>query len=767
MTILDHIISSIRAAATYNKHDVTAPSVILWPDGERLWEPVAGRIGECFDSFHTLQSEAIKGHAGPSTWIRYNLPAEPTDETPVVYLPGITRHQFRSSADFPEDARHVYALQFQGQFWTQLSAKDWTPSAVLASADGGLGLDLARDADTISALRTQLPSLLETPVEKLQGKRLEAADFNQLAAGDPQGMMLRWMSAPDQAKADWSPEQMKAFEAICQEQFGLNPSADGRLAAAEKLVEGGEMWDLVWTRYEEAPQAFPGIRQALGLVKVKDLFDNSSPRIPRNNESAENQLRKKLSELASMTPREAGAAAMELAREHSRRASSIWAQLGEAPLADAIAHLGRMNQSIEAGLQATDWDGFAAGYLDSAWKADAEARRSFDAVRQKKDLDAVTSALRAIYLPWLEQLAQRAADQSDSYPNRSTATARKFDPNPGTAYLFVDGLRADLAKELCALLENSGIEPATEIHWAALPSVTATAKPAWQPLAELLCGDSVSAGFEPQLESNKKDLKTQLFREAVSEKGFHWFASNENGDPSLSGWTEAADFDKRGHSEGAKLAWRIKEELQVVQHRISELIQAGWKRVVVVTDHGWLWMPGGLPKTDLPKHLTASKWGRCASPQPGAVHTLPEVPWFWGAEHPIVLAPGITALKNGLEYAHGGLTIQEALTVSITIESTAGQDLSAVSISSLRWLGLRLKLKIDGASPEMEVDIRSNAAQAESTKLEPGLPLPKIGAGGEASILITNDGCDGDAAILVVLHQDEVICKQPVTVGEN
>ena len=34
------------------------------------------------------------------------------------------------------------------------------------------------------------------------------------------------------------------------------------------------------------------------------------------------------------------------------------------------------------------------------------------------------------------------------------------------------------------------------------------------------------------------------------------------------------------------------------------LLDAGWQQVVVVTDHGWLYVPGGLPKVELPYYLT-------------------------------------------------------------------------------------------------------------------------------------------------------------------
>ena len=37
-----------------------------------------------------------------------------------------------------------------------------------------------------------------------------------------------------------------------------------------------------------------------------------------------------------------------------------------------------------------------------------------------------------------------------------------------------------------------------------------------------------------------------------------------------------------------------------------------------MTDHGWLLLPGGLPKTQLNEGLTETRWGRCALIKEGA-----------------------------------------------------------------------------------------------------------------------------------------------------
>jgi hypothetical protein len=370
---------------------------------------VAGRIGECLDRFYMLSPEVSGTNSGPSTWIRYHLTAEAGKEgIPVIYLPGISRLAFRSPIGFPDEAKHLFALQFLGQFWTQINGKDWTPAAMMSSADNGLGLDLAKDSSTAQALATQLGVVLDALVANLQRGKLEATDFNALAVADPAGMLLRWMADPEKVKAEWPPERMAAFQGICQQQYQFSPASDGRLAAAEKLVAGEGAWKTVWDRFEEAPATYRGVRDALALAKPDDLFGSKSLRLPQNNQQAEDRLRKALLDLAAKPQQEVLGQLVKLANDNRQRAASVWAHLGEAPLAQAVAHLGRMAQAIQQGLSGTDWDGIAKAYLHSGCQVDTEARRSFVAVRKGPDLAVVILALREAYLPWLEGLGSPA-----------------------------------------------------------------------------------------------------------------------------------------------------------------------------------------------------------------------------------------------------------------------------------------------------------------------------------------------------------------------
>jgi hypothetical protein len=56
-------------------------------------------------------------------------------------------------------------------------------------------------------------------------------------------------------------------------------------------------------------------------------------------------------------------------------------------------------------------------------------------------------------------------------------------------------------------------------------------------------------------------------------------------------------IDKEGHGSEMKLPKRIPAILDGIVERILELMQHGWRRVRIVTDHGWLLVPGKMPKS--------------------------------------------------------------------------------------------------------------------------------------------------------------------------
>ena len=107
MTILTAILQSIRNAASYNKHELAAPRVILWPDEERLWMHCIEPLRESYPALWSLEDYSPDQATGPAAWLRYQLETQSCEDVPVIYLPGIGRSAFRSAEeeDTPANAQ--------------------------------------------------------------------------------------------------------------------------------------------------------------------------------------------------------------------------------------------------------------------------------------------------------------------------------------------------------------------------------------------------------------------------------------------------------------------------------------------------------------------------------------------------------------------------------------------------------------------------------------------------------------------------------------
>ena len=218
------------------------------------------------------------------------------------------------------------------------------------------------------------------------------------------------------------------------------------------------------------------------------------------------------------------------------------------------------------------------------------------------------------------------------------------------------GLRLDVSHRLLERLKARGRAVEMSTRWAAHPTVTATAKPAVSPVSEHFGGAALGADFRIVTAKVGCPLSTDRFRKLLDASGYQYLSADETGGPSpptplprgeggTSGraWTEYGDLDKLGHSLQAKLAARIDEQVALLLERIESLLDAGWREVRVVTDHGWLWLPGGLPKVDLPKYLTQSRWARCASIEGDSTVQVPTVAWYWNAAERVAVGPGAAA----------------------------------------------------------------------------------------------------------------------------
>jgi hypothetical protein len=256
-------------------------------------------------------------------------------------------------------------------------------------------------------------------------------------------------------------------------------------------------------------------------------------------------------------------------------------------------------------------------------------------------------------------------------------------------------------------------------------------------------------------------VTADVLRRQLAEIGVQVLGEDELGDPAGRAWTELGAIDAYGHQHGWKVAHHLAGELRALERRILALLDAGWRQVVVVTDHGWLMLPGGLPKVELPEHLTIIRKGRCARLKPDTQVDYQTVPWRWDAAVRIALAPGIYCFEAGKEYEHGGMSPQECVTPVLTVARPSGVDSLNVAISSVGWRGLRCVVKTTEASSDLYADIRTRAGDPATSLVTASKP---IGMDGSVSLLMQDTDREGQAALVVIMDERGTVLAQHATI---
>ena len=785
MLILERLAKAIRSAATYYADAQAAPACILWPDADRQWETVLSRLQAELPELYVLGPYDPAARRGPAIWLRCVLagklpagaaplafPNPPVSSwPPILYLPGYSRQDLRAVDSCPDPLKQLAELQFRGAIWSQVNARDWTVYAFLKSDQGGMGLDVAADQETKSALQLALHRLLEEDVTSLQGRHLAGDYFHELLTGDPVRTLLQWINGDDQFRQAHSAAEWQAFVGVAKSQFGLDPAAQGVLAAAERLAAHAGVWGPVWERFCEAPKRYRKIPEQIQRCTMppSGLFSSAASHggWPQWNVAEESALRQDLLATGDLPEHQARARILELEKRHGERRGLVWAALGEAPLALALAPLAAAAaaaaQPLANGLPAD----LAAGYRAHGWHVDAGMLGALAVVSASPDVAAVTAALRAFYLPWAEASARylQKVVADAGYPGDTSLTAKPPARKQGDCYLFVDGLRYDLAQRLAARLRERQCQVTETPTWAALPSVTATGKPAVTPVRNKITGQEVNVDFEPCVAESGQSLKGgYVLPKLLAAAGWQVLDADDLGNGQGTVWAEYGDIDHEGHDRGWKLAKEVDRLIGDVDQRVWQLLASGWETVQIVTDHGWLLFPGGLPKVDLPAVLADNKWGRCAAIKSGAVTAERLFPWYWNPNQMFALADGVSCFRAGMEYAHGGLSLQECLTLRLSVSlASAGGAARSVGIAELGWKRLRCAVQIEGDGAGLQADIRTQPGNpASSIAVNP----KSFNQAGVASLVVEDENLAGTHATVVVVDAEgRLLAQAPTTVG--
>lgn len=762
-TFLDALVNAIEAASAFNSQDQERPAAILWPDGNRQWEALFPQLRDRLPIF-ALGNYAPDEHIGPAYWLRCVIarkiphPGLPPEKVPILYLPGYSRQAFRELEPRPFALQPLVELQYRGVLWGQKNGRDWTVNAFLQSKDGGLGISVKEDHATKDALQRSLIKLAEEPVEDIQrAAPLRALYLDGLIHPDNVKNVLRWLNDPKGYRDECSGQEWAAFAALCENHYDFNPEKDSPITAAEMLGQQQGNWKTAWRRFAEAPASYRAIPQFLRQAKpekILPLLDHTES-WPQDNEMAEADLRDTLQNLSDLDRDAARCKIVQLEKHHGVRRRWVWATYGLAPLAQALEHLAALAKATERMAWGASLSEIVRNYANSGWRADLAVLEALDSVERQEDIKAVRSAVRVIYLPWLERIAEVFQEAVADSGTDIYEASLPPEAGEGTCQVFVDGLRFDLAQVLRKRLKQEGIEIEVKARLSALPTVTATAKPAITPAAPELAGGE---GFGTVVKTTGSRVTAQLLREEIADTGVQILEADALGDYSGRAWCESANIDKFGHVHGSKIAQYAGTELRRVAERIVDLLGHGWQKVVVVTDHGWLLMPGGLPKTDLPEHLTESRKGRCARLKEGALADEQVVPWHWNSTVRIAMARGIYCYESGKEYEHGGLSPQECVVPVLTATGSAPRV--TLSISEVRWRGLRCNFTIEGTVAGAQVDIRTKVGDALSSLTERGKTLS---ADGEVFLFVSDAEHEGELAAIVVVGPDGTILAQKST----
>lgn len=774
MKLAEQLARSLRQAANSNLQTSAAAAAVLWPDKDGHWQTALPQLAAYMPSLMVLGPFDPSRKAGPSIWLKCAVAGVLPDvdlggQVPVICMPGVSRADLRAIEDCPRELQPLAELQYRGAYWSQANAKDWSPNAFLTSKNGGLGLDVSQDRATQDALIRALAAgvLLDRSVEDLQGHQINAAWLDSLLAPNPTRDILAWLNGPVAAQTQWKGARWDIFAARCQKDFGFDPAADGPVTAAEKLAARQAAWAAVWELYCDSFASFPLVAEQLGKLQPpqpKGLFDdpNELAGYPRANDDAEAALRYRLNASASMPAEQARQAVQDAEAEHGNRRAWLWSRMARAPLAAALSHLAELAALSAQAMGGTTLAQLAAKYQELGWKVDQAAINALAAVSNKGDTEAVGAVLRAVYVPWLESSALRFQELVKS-EGRLSPLSPKAGGFAGVCTVFVDGLRYDAAMQLTERLGSLG-KVSASARWTSMPSVTASGKAWSSPVAAWVVGKKEDEDFQPSVAADGKPLSTHNFRKLLADRGFQVLDKHETGDPTGQAWVECGDLDHFGHEHGLLLAKDMANQLSRIAERLSELNEAGWTRFRIVTDHGWLLVPGGLPKTELSKFEAATRWGRCAVLKDSSHGTPLTFGWDWCQDVQIAYAPGISSFIAGAEYAHGGLTLQECLVPVLDVVAEAAPAASVkADIVKIAWTGLRCKIEVGSDVAGLRIDIRTKAALAESSLVAQVKALD----GGKASLAVADDSNEGTAAFVVVLDAaGSVVQKKSTTIGE-
>lgn len=767
-SLFDKVIQSLKQAESHNSSVMVKPEVILWPDPENQWESVITVLQKRLPQLLIYGNYVPDRKQGPAIWLKCMisgvLPGVDWDQeaVPIIYLPNVAKADLRNVENVVFNFQPLLEYQYTGTIFLQENGREWSISAFVENTNDGLGLRIAKDGATKYALKQTLPVIFEDP-EVLYGKTIIDADYlNSQLFPDIVPSILKWMCKGDTFMNTLEPDKKQVFSNLCISRYDFEPDYKNIKSIAEKLGSQKNDWKQVWQLYATAPHKYPEIENLLRLAKPDDLgtgiFALPWESWPQINDQEEEFLAQGLAKASKQDKQKALVQLKELEKAHGYRRNWVWHELGKSTLADSLKYLLTMAVKASEPFPSASIQELKDYYITIGFSVDQTMRKALAAVKSVKDKSLVISLIQLFYSPWLETLALKFQKLVDNDP--SVFTKQKISEETESVVLFVDAFRYELAEEFSRHLMDNQYKVKMEAEWTAIPSLTPTAKPKVSPLSHLVSEKSEISEFKPQTKSGKK-LDSATFKEALLSLGYEFSQNADDIETGKKYWIEVGKIDRQGHDEQSTMVKRIEELFETVRETIDVAFMKGVKLIKIVTDHGWLLLPCGLPKTPLNAGLTETRWGRCALIKEGVNTDLLHLPWQWNPSIFIAYAPGISFFMANQEYAHGGISLQECLVPTMIIENPQ-MKISAAKIAEVKWVNLKCTILTSEANNDFTVDVRTKYNDENTSVVESRKKYIEENKG----VLMVSDEAEGKAALIVLMDETgRILDKKLTTIG--
>src|SRR5262249_43528308 len=265
----------------------------------------------------------------------------------------------------------------------------------------------------------------------------------RLLAPDPASLILRWMNDAKKEKQARSKAEWKAFCEQCEADYKFNPEKDGELTAARLLAQRKGEWAKVWTRFGDAPQRYTGGVSLLERIDPpKQLELGSDPESwPKINDKLEAEISESLKKLGTLRPDEAVPRVKELEGKYGHQRNWVWREIGRSQFAVALGDLNELGNLVEKPLAAGAADEMGELYAQTGWKVDAFVLKALDCCKTVEHEEPIHSAVRTLYLTWLDQSARNLQSLKKHSPACMRPRLGAVEASDGRVIIFADGLR--------------------------------------------------------------------------------------------------------------------------------------------------------------------------------------------------------------------------------------------------------------------------------------------------------------------------------------